>query len=330
MKRAWLLLVFACGCRREETGQRGPQVVETPSGMAPSVETAIDVSEGMASPEAAIHDPVDDVYLISNINGGPHELDDNGYILRMSPDGTVLAERWIDGRRPDVTLHAPRGMAIHGNTLYVVDADAVRLFDRSSGRALSSWPIPDPKFPNDLRVADDGSVYVTDTGIHLDGRGPTPAGTPTIWKFSPAGVPTPFAQGDELAGPNGIVLTPEGPIVAAFSGVEVYRWKDGAKQVIAKLPDSQLDGLVQLPDGALLVTSWTGRCIYRIEPDGSFEIAFRDTSLVGPASIAYDRSRGRLIIPLVLSNQVRIEPYPISGPEIAAGAKSDGHGVASR
>jgi hypothetical protein len=37
-----------------------------------------------------------------------------------------------------VTLHAPRGMSIVGDTLWVADADAVRGFDRRSGAPLAA------------------------------------------------------------------------------------------------------------------------------------------------------------------------------------------------
>ena len=62
----------------------------------------------MSTPESALHDPEADVYLVSNINGGPGDRDDNGFISRVSPDGQVLDLKWIDGADPGVTLHAPR------------------------------------------------------------------------------------------------------------------------------------------------------------------------------------------------------------------------------
>ena len=63
----------------------------------------------MSTPESALHDPEADVYLVSNINGGPCDRDDNGFISRVSPDGQVLDLKWIDGADPGVTLHAPKG-----------------------------------------------------------------------------------------------------------------------------------------------------------------------------------------------------------------------------
>ncbi|MCY4074567.1 MAG: hypothetical protein OXH04_03950, partial [Acidobacteria bacterium] len=91
------------------------------------------VVTGMATPESAVHDPEADVYLVSNINGGPGDVDDNGFITRLSPDGTITHLKWIDGEDPAVTLHAPKGSAIHGDRFYVADIDTVRVFDRTTG-----------------------------------------------------------------------------------------------------------------------------------------------------------------------------------------------------
>ena len=54
---------------------------------APPADAPITVSEGLMTPEAVIHDPDQDVYLVSNINGSPLEVDDNGYIAKISPEG---------------------------------------------------------------------------------------------------------------------------------------------------------------------------------------------------------------------------------------------------
>ena len=114
----------------------------------------------MSTPESALHDPEADVYLVSNINGGPGDRDDNGFISRVSPDGQVLDLKWIDGADPGVTLHAPKGSAVYGDRFYVADIDVVRRFDRTSGAPLGAWAVPNAGFLNDVAVGADGTVYV--------------------------------------------------------------------------------------------------------------------------------------------------------------------------
>ena len=319
MRRALVLAIVVpsvAACDRESRTDVPSGIPDRPSTAPVTFETAIDVSDGLSGPEAIIHDTAGDVYLVSNMNGGPHVEDDNGFISRVSPDGTVVARTWIDGARPDITLHAPRGMAIDGDRLYVVDLDAVRVFDRKTGAPLASWPVPDPHFPNDIRVARDGGVLVTETAIHLDPSGtPIPEGTSTIWHYDHEGHPTQLVAGPQLAGPNGIASTRDGLVVASFLGHEVYRIVDGTQVTLATLPATQLDGLVQLPDDSFIVTSWVPRAVWRVFPDGSFRREMGDSSFVGAASVEYDRTRGRLLIPLVLANMLRFEPYELPRPQ---------------
>src|SRR6266478_840928 len=42
---------------------------------------------GFVSPETVIHDPLTDLYLVSNV-GGPPVTVNHGFISRVSPDGT--------------------------------------------------------------------------------------------------------------------------------------------------------------------------------------------------------------------------------------------------
>jgi hypothetical protein len=270
---------------------------------------AVNLMAGISSPESAIHDLREDVYLVGSINGAPHTVDDNGYISRVAPDGTMLQERWIDGASPAVTLHAPRGMAMDDTTLYVVDLDSVRLFDRSTGAPTGTWPLPDPHFPNDIRVAADGSVYVTETGIFLSGAGPIPQGDSVVWKIDQGGHPTAIARGPELLGPNGIALTDDGIVIVSLLGTDVYRLVDGHPDPIVTLPTGELDGLVELPDHSFLVTSWEGHCVYRVWSDGHFREIMHGSDLVGGASIEYDSKRQQIVLPLVLASALRIEPY---------------------
>ena len=72
------------------------------------------------------------------------------------------------GATEGVTLHAPKGMAITGDSLWVADSNVLRGFDRSTGRALKEVPVPGATqmnkilpFPNALGVP--AGCLVTDT-----------------------------------------------------------------------------------------------------------------------------------------------------------------------
>src|SRR5688500_12348840 len=80
---------------------------------------------GFATPESVLYDADADLYLVSNINGKPLDVDDNGYISKVSPDGKIADGKWIDGAKDNVKLDAPKGMAITGGVLYDSDITGV-------------------------------------------------------------------------------------------------------------------------------------------------------------------------------------------------------------
>jgi len=125
------------------------------------------VRDGFVAPEAVRYDPDQDVYFVGNWGPGPASAtDNNGYISRMKPDGQIETLKFIAGGTNGVVLHAPRGMYIVGDTLWVADADDVRGFDRKTGAKLASvdFSALDRGFLNDVAADATGTIYVTDTG----------------------------------------------------------------------------------------------------------------------------------------------------------------------
>src|SRR4029079_19158953 len=97
------------------------------------------------------YDPDQDIYFVGNWGtGSASATDNNGYISRMKPDGQIETMRFIAGGTNRVVLHAPRGMYIVGDTLWVADADAVRGFNRKTGAKLADveFSALDPGFRN--------------------------------------------------------------------------------------------------------------------------------------------------------------------------------------
>jgi sugar lactone lactonase YvrE len=250
---------------------------------------------------------VADVYLVSNINGGPTDKDDNGFIARLAPTGAVLALKWIDGAAENVTLHAPKGMAVRHDTLFVADIDAVRLFDRTTGAPQGAWPLDGAAFLNDLAVGPDGTLYVTDSGVEPGEGGLVPNGRDGIYRRDGerwAAVVT----GAGLGSPNGILADSAGLTVVTFVSGEAYQVDpaSGARSMLAKPEAGGLDGVVRLPDGSLLIGSWGAQHVYRLSPTGTFSLG--SDSVQSPADIAFDARRHALLIPDFLTNRVLIRP----------------------
>jgi len=260
---------------------------------------------GLQTPESVLYDRKADVYLVSNINGAPTAVDGNGFISKVTPSGKVLALKWIDGTRPGVTLNAPKGMAIVGDTLYVSDITAVRMFDRRTGQFKGSIDIPGSTFLNDLAAGRDGSVYLSDSGLKPDF---SPSGTDAIYKIDSKGKVTAIAKGTDLHNPNGVAVLLSGKVVAVtFSkSGELYEiGANGRPENIRKLPAGQLDGVEVLPDGAFLVSSWETSVVYRVERDGMAKVIVKDVP--SPADIGYDSRRNRVLIPIFTKHYLVIQ-----------------------
>lgn len=266
---------------------------------------------GFQTPESVLHDAVADVYLVSNINGSPLAKDDNGFISRLAPNGEVLTLKWIDGSSEAVTLHAPKGMALKGDTLFVADIDEVRLFDRTNGNPLGSRPIPGSTFLNDVAVGPDGTVYVTDSGFRAGAQGFEPSGSDAVYRFDAAGKPLPLVRDTSLGRPNGLVVDDSVITVVTFGRAEIYRLDPATGKRLETLPSApagQLDGVVRLADGSLLVSSWECRCVYQVHAGGHYLPAV--DSVPAPADIGFDTGRNRVLIPLFNDHQVLARKLP--------------------
>src|SRR5688500_2048769 len=121
---------------------------------------------GFNVPESVRYDAELDAYYVSNINGNPSQKDNNGFISRVRADSTNVMTMLVEGGKGGVTLHAPKGMALRGDTLFVADIDAMRMFNRRTGASLGAVDLRAQKatFLNDVAVGPDG-IYITDTGI---------------------------------------------------------------------------------------------------------------------------------------------------------------------
>src|SRR5260370_34592685 len=112
----------------------------------PAVDSDRIVVSGLRGPESVVHDPLTDVYLVSNV-GGPPVIFNHGFISRVSPQGVVLDLKWIEDGVNGATLHGPKGLWLHRAELYVVDVDTLLIFNRFTGAPIRNVPIPNPSAP---------------------------------------------------------------------------------------------------------------------------------------------------------------------------------------
>jgi sugar lactone lactonase YvrE len=260
---------------------------------------------GMKTPESVRYDAAQDLWFVSNINGNPSQKDGNGFIVRLTADGAAMdSTPFIAGGAGGVTLNAPKGMALVGDTLWVADIDVVRAFSARTGAFIAAIDIKGAAFLNDVVAGPDGSVYITDTGVRFDEAGqithPGPDGVVQLMGRRYRTV----ASFDHAPGPNGIAWDAANGrfLMNAFASAAFFSWKPG----MAK-PDSigagagGGDGLEVLADGRALYTSWA---------DSSLSVFANGVSrtlmkgLPSPADIGVDTRRQRVAVPLFNDGKV--------------------------
>ncbi|CAN5770024.1 hypothetical protein BH23GEM10_BH23GEM10_02970 [soil metagenome] len=312
---ALVAALTACGSDADDADMAA-DTSGTGAAMADVPASPMTISDiGLQTPESVLYDDRADLYLVSNINGEPLARDGNGFIARLRPNGEVEQLKWIDGAADGVTLHAPKGMGFRGDTLFIADIDTVRSFHRDSGAPLGARGIDGASFLNDIAIGDDG-VYVTDTGVDASF---SPTGTDAIYRFGAevgsgagdvgsggAGGIATVASGGALSQPNGIVVHGGDIYMVPFGSNVVYviRAAGGEPREFATLPAGQLDGIVRLDDGSLLVSSWEGGAVYRVSAGGDATVVF--DGLEAPADIGWDSRRQRVLIPLFMGNAIEI------------------------
>jgi hypothetical protein len=274
---------------------------------APPKPTPVLSLRDFATPESVLYDAKADVYLVSNVNGGPSAADGNGFISRVSPDGSKVDLKWIEGGKKGVKLDAPKGSAIVGGTLYVADITRLRMFDAATGKPKGEVPLAGATFANDVVAGPDGKVYVSDSGIKIDEKGITPTGTDAVYVVE-KGKAKVLAKGDELGKPNGLLWSADKLWVVTFGSGEIYSLdKAGKKGDAQKLPKGTLDGIVPVGD-SLLVSSWEAQGVFKGKPAGNWDFVL--PGLKAPADIGFDSKRSLVLVPLFQDNVVEAYPAP--------------------
>jgi len=284
-------------------------VPAAPVAAAPSGATQVVAVVGFSTPESVLHDSTQDIYFVSNINGSPTAKDNNGFISRVRPDGAVENLKFIAGGRAGVTLNAPKGLAVLGDTLWVTDIDIARAFNARTGAPLDSvkFDSAGAVFLNDVAIATTGAIYITDTGIRFDDVGNVlHPGPDRVFRIGPDRKVTVAAHGDTLGWPNGITVDPVGRrfIIVSFGAAKtILAWKPGDRspRIIAKGPGG-FDG-VEVAGGRILVSSWTDSTVSAYETGQEVKVI---TGVPSPADIGYDAKRNRVLIPIFMGNRVEI------------------------
>ena len=301
-------LLSACSRQRQEASSNSDSAAAAAIiAPAPGATPVPAPTLGFSSPGSVRYDADLDVFFVANINGNPSDKDNNGFISRIDATHPGTAVTFIQAGQNGVTLHAPKGILIIGDTLWVTDIDVVRGFHKRTGAPVATINLARLKatFLNDIAADPDGTLYITDTGISYDAQGTvTQAHVGRI--FSVKGrVASVVMEDDHLARPNGIAWDNANRrfILAPSASNGIQSWRVGQSRVAQiAIGAGGFDGIEALPDGRFLITSWTDRSL-GVGSDGSGIVRIAG-GIDTPGDIGIDPTRGWIAVPRLDANRV--------------------------
>jgi sugar lactone lactonase YvrE len=300
-----LIALSALACAKDKPAADSTQLA------IPGAATKLGETGGMKVPESVRYDAELDVYYVSNINGNPSQKDGNGFIARVRADSTSVMTMLVEGGKNGATLNAPKGMALRGDTLFVADIDALRMFNRRTGASLGSVSLTAQKatFLNDVAVGPDG-IYITDTGIVFDAKGAmSHPGVNHIFKVVGKTV-TLVASGDSLANPNGIAWDAANGrwLLAPFGGTNIQTLSPGHLELgTLTTGPGGYDGIEVLANGNVLVSSWQDSTVWIAHGGTHMMPLIKHVS--APADIGVDTKRNVVAVPRF--NDAKVEYFRI-------------------
>lgn len=243
----------------------------------------------LRTPESVLYDDRTDVLYVANIDGKSDELDGSGFISKVSLAGKIENLRWTSG------LNAPKGMGLYKNRLYVTDVHRLVAINTETGQAEKTWDAVDQKgaFLNDVTVAKDGTVYVSDSRADKIYRLKDDK-----WEV--------WMEGEQLNKPNGVLAVGKNQLMIGCTKTGALRAVDVNTKTMITIADGMAatDGIVPEGKGNYFVSDWNGQ-VFHVNADGTKEqLIDTRTDKINAADIDYVAKRKLLIVPTFFKNKL--------------------------
>lgn len=236
-------------------------------------------------PESVFFDGKNKVLYVTNIDGKePWGKDGKGSVGKVGLDGKIIAVDWVSG------LHAPKGMGLHKNKLYVADLTELVVIDINNGTILERIAVEGAAGLNDVSAEENGTVYVTDSRARR------------VYEVKD-GKASVLLDSSKLKGPNG-VLKHKGHLYVLDAGSMYRMEKDGSLTKLAEGMEGGTDGIENVKGADYLVSTWSG-VVYYVNADGSKQVLLDGRGQkINSADIGYDAAKRIVYIPTFWKNSV--------------------------
>lgn len=250
---------------------------------------------GLNNPESVIYHSPNKVLFVSNVNGPANDKDGNGYISKISLDGSILKKHWVTG------LNAPKGLAIYQNTLYVADIDTLVAIDIPSATISHSYLVEDAQFLNDVTATAQGDIFVSDMLLNRIHR--LEGDQLKIWLQSP-----------QLENPNGLhaegnklILGSWGVMKNGFATeipghLKSISIKDASITSLGGTPVGNLDGVEYADANSYYVTDWMAGKLFKIDKKGNATLLLQLEQ--GMADLEVLLEQNLILLPMMKNDKI--------------------------
>lgn len=256
------------------------------------------VVSGLQTPESVVAGPDGRIY-VSEI--GEFGKDGDGRISVI--DAAGQAHVYASG------MDDPKGLAFHGNELYVADKARVLKVGLDGQwqvyAAASAFPAV-PQFLNDVEIDGLGNVYVSDSGDLKGGGG-------AIYRIGKGGkvaLVLSQAQDARVQAPNGLLMGGRGTLLEVdFNSGILYRIKlrTGEMEKIAEGFGGG-DGIVRGSGGVLYVSDWKNGRVHAVDKQG--KVSLLKEGFQQAADIGLSKDKKFIVVPDMKAGEVHWLPMP--------------------
>ncbi len=254
------------------------------------------------APDQAIWHAKSRTWFVSNLGGGISLKKDNyGWITQTDEKGNVIHEFWI-GKTEG--MHAPSGMTITNDLLYVCDREGVYEIDISKRKIINFFIIKGAAFINDVAIAANGDLFVSDFFGNKIYKLPKATRIPEVW-----------LETSELKTPDGLYIDNNNLIVASWgilSNPETFETSELGDLMSIDLKTKKieillskignLEGITKAGE-YYYVTDWFAGKVLKINPKQKKVFDFI-SGLKNPTDLNYSPELNVIAVPQHGTNQV--------------------------
>lgn len=260
------------------------QQTEVPNFLCSDFQFVWESDNVLEVPESVFYDEENKCIYVSNIKGTPSGQDGNGYISKLNTAGKVIVQKWITG------LDAPKGMAKHGNLLYVSDINDLIIIDIAKSKIIKKYPAKEAQFLNDVTVdSKSGIVYVSDSSAE------------TIYQLKEDSF-TKWLSDEKLAHVNGLYFENNTLYVGVLN--KIVSIESGNKLINTIVNNTgSIDGLIRVDPNSWITSDWVGN-IQLIKSGKVKKLLSSAEQQINAADLGYIPDQKIVLVPTFHNNRV--------------------------